>query len=1199
MKKLYTFSGQLTLAALMGLAAPGAMAVDISDEAGLRAIANDLAGEYTLTADITVSGEWSPIGSSENPFTGRLNGNGHVIKGISYHNENTDRAAFIHSAKDATITRLGLENIDILGNADAGGLLGKDMGGNTITECYVTGKISGRDHVGALIGGCEGENSTLDNCYAISYVYSRQYQAGGLVGTPVNIEISNSYFAGTIYDYCNCVGGIAALVDGGDMTSIANCFVASPMIIRTDTGWGAQARILGNDAGRAYSLDNNYAMTGTLMGTYGQWSTPSDEDPSSLEGADKSYAELTTASFITGTLGWDAAIWTVNDGSLPRFAWQKKKVDVSLVYGNYNGDKIQLSKDGSIYAAVGAPYKVSYSSSDTDVATIDENGEVKGFNPGNATITVTFAGDDTMEGYTKSFEVEVIGVNYNITTAKDLQNIRFDLAGEYKLMNDIDLSELGVFQMIGSESDPFTGTLDGNGHVIYGLTVAPEGDVNNIGMFSAAKGAVISRLGIENASISYNNGGQNVAALVGRAEGVTISQCYVSNSNIVGRDHVASFVGGSYSGGEPTLIEDCYSTARVQTRQYQVSGIMGTMINGIINRCHFSGMIVAGDTNSGGFVSLVDDDADYNTIKNSICLAVSINGSSNNSGRIVGNTNGKNYELENNYGLNTTACNGSDNEDEATTTGRQGESVDPEDAISEDFYADALGWDMTDVWTMIPDGFPVLGWQSLPVKGMFFNVPESITLIEGKGDYDLGSIKGNFGQEADIEEIETNYLRIRASVSVKEWPATTTTTAIRLTSQTSDVECEVIIPVTLIPASEATIHVSSPADLLAVADNPGLDYVLDNDINMEGVAFSGIGTSDDPFSGIFDGNGHTIYNISRQVSNQEGGLFNYTSNALIKRVGVSRISLTGGNSDIGGLIGRASNTTVEECFVEGYVQGNDHVGGIFGLAANSSVSNSFFTGDVVTTGYQAGGISGVAESLEITNCYAQGVSESTGSGEWYMRAGGIVALSNGAGSTMDGVAAINNVTGGIIGIFLASAENFQSALSSFTNCVYSTDCIRTAQSEDCNADNTYSYEYCTVIEENGNDWNTVPRVSASDGRTDAELRNWNTYAAMGWDANIWTMPENGGYPVLVNVPGSTLGLGTVDAGQPDINAYGVKGAAVVESAVDATAFVYTISGLFCGQANVDGTATIELPASLYIIKVVSAEGTKSFKVVVK
>ena len=131
MKKLSTFSGRLGLAALLGLSATAAWAVDpvnISNEAELRAIANNLAGEYTLTADITVEGDWTPLGDDKNPFTGKLNGNGHVIKGIRVQNAGRNENAFIGAVMGATITKLGLENVDILGDTNAGGLVGKDKG---------------------------------------------------------------------------------------------------------------------------------------------------------------------------------------------------------------------------------------------------------------------------------------------------------------------------------------------------------------------------------------------------------------------------------------------------------------------------------------------------------------------------------------------------------------------------------------------------------------------------------------------------------------------------------------------------------------------------------------------------------------------------------------------------------------------------------------------------------------------------------------------------------------------------------------------------------------------------------------------------------------------------------------------------------------------------------------------------------------
>lgn len=69
-------------------------AKEISDEAGLRAIADDLYGAYILTEDIVLSGEWTPLGAYFNNYTyyetdwwtyafrGTLDGDGHTISGM-------------------------------------------------------------------------------------------------------------------------------------------------------------------------------------------------------------------------------------------------------------------------------------------------------------------------------------------------------------------------------------------------------------------------------------------------------------------------------------------------------------------------------------------------------------------------------------------------------------------------------------------------------------------------------------------------------------------------------------------------------------------------------------------------------------------------------------------------------------------------------------------------------------------------------------------------------------------------------------------------------------------------------------------------------------------------------------------------------------------------------------------------------------
>lgn len=548
MTKLEWFTKSVAVAmTLVAAGQPASAAVDISDEAGLRAIANNLAEEYNITADIALTGDWTPIGSNAQPFTGKINGNGHVISGLRVHGEQVARNAFIHSASGATISRLGLDDVDILGNEDVGAIVGKDKGNNVISECYVSGKISGRDHVGALVGGSESPgNSVIENCYALAYVHGRDCQAGGLVGTPVDLTVRNSYFAGTIYATGNCVGGIGALIDGGSFFEVSNSFAAVPLLLRANASWGGEGRIIGNYGGRTARLTNNYGLDNTKRGEYSAMRAVNSSDANSQDGANKSYAELTSPQFIYETLGWSDAIWSAADNVLPRLKWQTVPAGVSKVLVLYAASEQVLIKGDEVTVIAGTLPNATYASSDEAVATVDASGVVTAHGNGDATITVEVAADDTHGGVaaTKVCTVTVNTFTPNITTADELDAMRYKLDGEYTLMNDIDLSGIENFQSIGSRDKPFKGKLNGNGHVIKNLTMSVTGD--NHGFFGAAEGAVIEKVGFENADVRWSgNGGQNIAVVVGRSVATTITNSYVANSYVYGRDHVASFVGGS------------------------------------------------------------------------------------------------------------------------------------------------------------------------------------------------------------------------------------------------------------------------------------------------------------------------------------------------------------------------------------------------------------------------------------------------------------------------------------------------------------------------------------------------------------------------------------------------------------------------------------------------------------------------------
>ena len=145
-----------------------------------------------------------------------------------------------------------------------------------------------------------------------------------------------------------------------------------------------------------------------------------------------------------------------------------------------------------------------------------------------------------------------------------------------------------------------------------------------------------------------------------------------------------------------------------------------------------------------------------------------------------------------------------------------------------------------------------------------------------------------------------------------------------------------------------------------------------------------IGSEGVPFTGTFDGGGYQIKVAIDAVGNSVG-LFSNTDNATILNLGVTgTIHATG--HDVGGIIGTASNTTIQKVFSSVHVRGDLYnVGGIAGAFYNSgsSITNAYFNGVVSAHTDQVGGILGnVVNSGTISNVYSTGTvtMESAGNG---------------------------------------------------------------------------------------------------------------------------------------------------------------------------------------------------------------------------
>ena len=245
-------------------------------------------------------------------------------------------------------------------------------------------------------------------------------------------------------------------------------------------------------------------------------------------------------------------------------------------------------------------------------------------------------------------------------------------------------------------------------------------------------------------------------------------------------------------------------------------------------------------------------------------------------------------------------------------------------------------------------------------------------------------------------------------------------------------------PVTL-PAgqtlSEQQGSAGAPALFTVITTQAGLQAMGTSGDYALGASFaaSGAFTPLAAFSGVFEGLGNTISNLTIQKAGTSNvGLFGGNS-GTIKDVGLVNVNVTGG-PQTGGLVG--TNTgTISNAYVTGAVTGTSNAGGlvgsnkgvIAGAYANASVSGanqvgglaglnygggtinaSYAAGSVKST-YTAGGLVGYNSNATISDSYASASVNVTST-----NAGGLVG-SNYAG-TISNVYATGAVSGGAVAV---------------------------------------------------------------------------------------------------------------------------------------------------------------------------------------
>ena len=202
---------------------------------------------------------------------------------------------------------------------------------------------------------------------------------------------------------------------------------------------------------------------------------------------------------------------------------------------------------------------------------------------------------DWADGGSESGEAEDLGYSiqndgsYTVYNANGLMNIAELVNGgktdiNITLDTNIDLTGKDWTPIGTSFRNSYTGTFDGGGHTIKGLTVTTNDQF--VGLFgSLGKAGTVKNVVMEGVQITNNHGSGDVGGVVGNSDG-TIENCSVSGS-VSGTAYVGGVVGVQWFGS----ITGCSSSATVKGMG-DVGGVAGqTNADATLTACYATGNV--------------------------------------------------------------------------------------------------------------------------------------------------------------------------------------------------------------------------------------------------------------------------------------------------------------------------------------------------------------------------------------------------------------------------------------------------------------------------------------------------------------------------------------------------------------------------------------------------------------------------------
>jgi len=874
--------------------------VTISSAADLMTFASRVNGgetglNATLTTDIDLSEvlsetvTWTPIGNNANKYTGTFDGGGHAITNFNYTSTSTDGHGLFGRISNATVKNFSISGSLSFENQSKNtynGTIGAAEGDAvTISGIHSALNITVTNcnaHTGGILGSTvtSGNPVCVENC-EYSGIMTHEGSTGdcqaGILGYTYNGGVKNCIFSGTINGTSSKYGGILGYCKIPGFLGVKNCLSIGKIVANSDNTTAA-AIIANWNAGATSNVKNNYYML---------------REGSTTDIAIGNKASSCEAPVLVtdATLASGEVCYKLNENTNGGTNWYQ-----TIGAENY---PIPFSTSKRVYKKSASAY------ASFDVA--DEKIQISG-----AADLTDFAGVVNTGGY-----------SLNAVLTADI---------------DMDGADISNFP-IGTQTNPYTGTFDGQKHKISNLQLINASAPTSYGMFNTGANVTLKNFWLDSSCAIQ---GTEEVGLIGRhAGGGGHFEGLGNRGDVTGSDRRdGGIIGAAWGNNKTITIKNCWTTGR----------------------------ITGGAVNAGGAAAIIAWFNSATMVMENCWTIAEVSGATSNAKYVYDNgaTNTSASTFTNCYSLNgsQTTC--------TTIT-----TTDPNNQLTNGELCYLLNGSTSGG----TNWYQTLGTDDIPYP---YNTGHSIVYAEHQ------HCDGSAYDETQLANVQNMDAHEKVSGFCTYCGEPDTEYAGYITPNGEGIyEID----------SEAKLNwFASFVSAGTTSANVAANARLTDNITLTSAWTTPIGTSSKAYTGTFDGQGHSI-SAFQMTTTGRGGLFGDVTNATIQNFSISgNLTVTGGTGS--GLIAWATSSTIVNIHsaltIEVTKSGVHHVGGVVGSArGGNTIDRCSFSGSMTvaagSTDNFAGIIAYITDNDNVTNCANYGSISFSGAGS---AAGGVVGYLN-------------------------------------------------------------------------------------------------------------------------------------------------------------------------------------------------------------